>query len=74
MDSASNEFVAAVLKESFWNDLIAFHKTRVDLLKPILLKLFNINLYSILLMDEYDGPTLPETINAAGFSYVRIQT
>ena len=74
LDSASSEFVAAVLKESFWNDLIASHKTRVDLLKPILLKLFNINLYSILFMDEYDGPTLPETINAAEFSYVRIQT
>ena len=74
LDRASNEFVAAILKESFWNDLISFHKTRVDLLKPILLKLFNINLYSILFMDEYDGPTLPETINAAEFSYVRIQT
>lgn len=35
------------------------------LLRPLLLKLFNINLYSIIFMDDYDGATLPETFTAS---------
>lgn len=63
----SAEFIKEVLQKSFWEDLINEDSKN---LKPILVKLLNINLYTQLFVDSYEGPLVNEEINVEKFKNI----
>lgn len=64
---ANSNFIKEVLKEDFWRELV---EKESIYLKPMLIKLLNINLYTQLFVEDYDGPLLPNSINAGNYTNI----
>lgn len=67
LKKVNDTFLKSVLSEDFWKDFIS-QDANSNYLRPFLVKLLNVNLYSQLFLDSYKGPLLPETINAGTYA------
>ncbi|CAF0749806.1 unnamed protein product [Brachionus calyciflorus] len=66
LDIPDVNLINEVLSEKYWMDLLNQEENGLSLKKAkkaALLKLLNVNLYSILFMDDYKGANLPENFN-----------
>ncbi|RNA37044.1 TBRG4 isoform X1 [Brachionus plicatilis] len=67
LDSPDSKLIDHVLGEQFWQDLLVDKPEEKKIAKVVLLKILNINLYSILCMDSYQGTNLPEDFSISNY-------
>lgn len=65
LNCPNEKFIAKALDESFWTSLLDEPS-----LKSVLTKLFNINLYTMIYLEDYKGPELPAHMNAEKYADV----
>lgn len=68
LNEASSYLVASVLEKKFFDSILK-DKTSIDF-KSNLLKILNINMHSMLRMDNYEGPNLPEDFQLAEYAEI----
>lgn len=71
LDVPNSKMIGELLLEKNWKDLLNVKPEENKNLKAILLKLLNVNLYSMLCMDSYEGPNLPENFSVSNYSQVK---
>lgn len=70
LDSPDSKLIDHVLGEQFWKDLLVDKPEEKKIAKAVLLKILNINLYSMLCMDSYKGVNLPEDFSISNYPEV----
>lgn len=70
LDSPDSKLIDNVLREQFWQGLLVDRPEEKKIAKAVILKILNINLYSALFMDSYQGANLPEDFSISNYPEV----